>query len=190
VNDLFYIYGRDRFIDWTIDQIHACYEPSNIKINDVPFMKVNHEKYSFPQLSVTDRLQLAQKQKDIDIYVEQKSTQVITRYDSFGNKYGIVFADRYFSELGNMLCKKYPMLSYIAMIDISRGTVSYRSIREDINLGTEIAHAYGGGGHPKAAGSTFNKEDIINIICDKLFGSETLSNAVKRHLNENGAEYF
>lgn len=60
-------------------------------------------------------------------------------------------------------------LAYIAMIDISRGRVSYRTIRDDINLGTEIAHNYGGGGHPKAAGSTFDISWAMDVMTDWLF---------------------
>lgn len=66
----------------------------------------------------------------------------------------------------------HPELAYIAMIDISRGRVSYRTIRDNINLGTEIAHNYGGGGHPKAAGSTFDILWAMDVMTDWLFGMQ------------------
>lgn len=58
MNDLFYIYGRETFIDWTMDNIYNLYLLSPM--------------HTFPYFSETDLLLLEQKQKEIDIYVEQK----------------------------------------------------------------------------------------------------------------------
>ena len=154
MNDLFHIYGRGKFIDWAIERI-------------------SHQDEWF---SETDMLLLDQKQKDIDIYVEEKNKQIKKFTDQWGNSYGVVFAERYFSELGNQLCEMNPDLAYVAMIDISNGRVSYRSIRDNINLGTEIAHNYGGGGHPKAAGSTFASTRAMETVTGWLFGDENSEN--------------
>jgi oligoribonuclease NrnB/cAMP/cGMP phosphodiesterase (DHH superfamily) len=156
MNDLFHIYGRDKFIELAIKRIMFGTSPL-------------HQDEWF---SETDTLLLEQKQKDIDIYVEQKEKQITVKTDQWGNTYGVIFAERYFSELGNRLCEIHPELAYIAMIDISRGTVSYRTIRDSINLGTEIAHNYGGGGHPKAAGSTFDILWAMDVMTDWLFGMQ------------------
>lgn len=48
-------------------------------------------------------------------------------------------------------------------------TYEFRTIRNDLNLGKEIAPNFGGGGHPKAAGASISKEQI-NKIADVLFG--------------------
>lgn len=168
VNDLFYIYGREKFIRWAMHQIYTYHEPRKVDFDGKSLVVLESEGYSFPWFSEMDRTLLEQKQKDIDIYIEQKNKQLFTQLDSFGNKYGVVFAERYFSELGNRLCEMHPELSYVAMIDISRGAVSYRTIREDIDVGGEIAHSYGGGGHQKAAGSSFDvdsvQEDVLGLI--------------------------
>lgn len=156
MNDLFHIYGRDKFIDRTMKRIMFATSPL-------------HQDEWF---SETDLLLLEQKQKDIDIYVEQKEKQITVKTDQWSNIYGVIFAERYFSELGNRLCEMHPELAYIAMIDISHGTVSYRAIRNDINLGTEIAHNYGGGGHAKAAGSTFDISWAMDVMTDWLFGMQ------------------
>lgn len=153
MNDLFHIYGRDKFIELAMKRIMFGTSPL-------------HQDEWF---SETDTLLLEQKQKDIDIYVEQKEKQITVKTDQWGNTYGVIFAERYFSELGNRLCEIHPELAYITMIDISRGRVSYRTIRDDINLGTEIAHNYGGGGHPKAAGSTFDISWAMDVMTDWLF---------------------
>lgn len=138
VNDLLDIYGREDFIDYMIDSICA------------------DSRELFPHIFGTAQALLEQKQKDIDIYVAEKDKQLQIATDQFGKAFGWVFAERYFSELGNRLCELHEELSYVAMIDISRGAVSFRSVKEDIDLGGEIAHSLGGGGHKKAAGSRFN----------------------------------
>lgn len=153
MNDLFHIYGRDKFIELAMKRIMFGTSPL-------------HQDEWF---SETDLLLLEQKQKEIDIYIQQKAKQIMIKTDQWGNTYGVIFAERYFSELGNRLCETHTELAYIAMIDISHGTVSYRTIRDNINLGTEIAHNYGGGGHPKAAGSTFDISWAMDIITDWLF---------------------
>lgn len=158
VNDLFYIYGREKFIDWALGQILT--------------LKLYRGISDFPIYSEKDIALLDQKQKDIDIYVEEKNRQLFNRVDEVGHTYGVVFAERYFSELGNRLCEINPDLAYIAMIDISSGTVSYRTIRDDIDVGGEIAHAYGGGGHPKAAGSTFDKDQIQCTVHGLIFSDK------------------
>lgn len=149
LNDLFGIYGRDGFIEWAIDNI--------LEMDYTPYFT---EK---------DRALLEQKQKDIDIYVEQKDKQLTAFQDNFGYTCGVVFAERYFSELGNRLSELHPGLDYIAMIDISKGTVSYRTVRDDIDLGGEIAHSFGGGGHRKAAGSTFDGAAVRGLVLGELF---------------------
>ena len=72
-----------------------------------------------------------------------------------------MFAERYISELGNRLCELYPELTYVAMIDICKGSVSYRTVREDIDLGKEIAHSFGGGGHAKEIVT----DTVFNVDC-------------------------
>lgn len=151
VNDLFYIYGRDEFIDWAIEQITGEFIPIR------PLSK-------FPSFTEKDIALLTQKQKDIDIYVAEKEKQLRVATDQFGKTFGWVFAERYFSELGNRLCELHPEIEYVAMIDISRGVVSFRSVKDDVDLCNGIAHSLGGGGHKKAAGSTFDAVEVGKFV--------------------------
>ena len=57
----------------------------------------------------------------------------------------------------------HPEIDFVAMNDMS-GTVSYRTVKEDIDLGKDVAQLIGGGGHPKAAGSEFSKEIQLKTI--------------------------
>ena len=153
VNDLFHIYGREEFIEWCMDRL--------IYFGSYP---------EFPCFGQIDEVLLNQKQKEIDIYVAQKDKQLTTMIDKFGYTYGVVFAERYASELGNRLSETHNELDYIVMIDISTGTVHYRTVKDDIDLGGEIAHSFGGGGHRKAAGSTFDSDIVKMLVLNEVFG--------------------
>ena len=106
------------------------------------------------------------KQKEIDDYVEHKDKQLFIG-DLCGRTCGFIFAEKYSSELGNRLCQMHPEFDFVALINMD-GTVSYRTIRDDIDLGKDIAQVFGGGGHPKAAGSQISKEIQMEII-KKIF---------------------
>lgn len=142
VNDLLYLYGRDAFIHWCLSEI-----------NDEVF----------PRLCAKDELALSIRQKEIDDYVEEKNKQLFAAV-MCGRVCGFVFAEKYFSELGNRLCKMHPEIDYVAIIDIADGTVSYRTVKDDIDLGKDVAKVFGGGGHPKAAGSQISKEVQLKVI--------------------------
>lgn len=154
-NNLLDIYGRDRFIEVMSARIYT----------------------GFPSITPEEDLLLEQRKVEIDRYVIQKKEQLIRARDTYGHLYAYVFAERFFSELGNRLCQMTPELDYVVIIDISNGKISYRTIRDDLNLGTEIAHAYGGGGHAKAAGSTFDREYISGLIVKKLLETDEMKGA-------------
>lgn len=145
VNDLFYLYGKDEFITQCLSQI---------------------KQKIFPYLTLENRAALKAEQKNVDHYVEEKN-ETITVMKLQGYDCGIVFADRYFSELGNRLAIMHPELDIIVMIDMD-GIISYRTVKENINLG-EFARAYGGGGHAKAAGSQFESQKVIKQIRQIIF---------------------
>lgn len=145
VNDLFYLYGKDEFITQCLSQI---------------------KQKIFPYLTLENRAALKAEQKNVDHYVEEKN-ETITAMRLQGYDCGLVFADRYFSELGNRLAIMHPELDIIVMIDMD-GIISYRTVKENINLG-EFARAYGGGGHAKAAGSQFTSKEVISQIVQIIF---------------------
>jgi oligoribonuclease NrnB/cAMP/cGMP phosphodiesterase (DHH superfamily) len=76
---------------------------------------------------------------------------------------GIVFSEQYISELGNYLANKHNELDFIVLIGSQ--SVSYRGIKDDIDLGL-FAKQFGGGGHPKASGSQIVLEKQVRYIED------------------------
>ena len=151
INDLLYLYGRDRFIRWCLAEL---------------------ETYSFDSLSEfkfspKEYVVLEINQKQIDEYIEDKNESMFFT-ELCGRPCGVVFADRYVSELGNKLCTIHPEIDFVVMIDIADCKVSYRSVKDDIKLGEDIASKFGGGGHPKAAVSEFSK-DMQEKIFEMIF---------------------
>lgn len=144
VNDLLYLYGRDKFIDWVIKEI---------------------KDGEFPYLYEEDVVVLEMNERTIDEYVDEKERQMVFSAIC-GIPCGIVFVDKYFNDVGHALCDRHPEVDFIAMIDMGRCSVSYRAEKDGIDVGS-VAKNFGGGGHQKAAGSEFSKEmrqAIINSI--------------------------
>ncbi|WCN38267.1 DHH family phosphoesterase [Aneurinibacillus uraniidurans] len=130
LNDLFYILGRDRFVArFTAD----C----------------------SPDFTDSEQMLLEIEQEKIEKYIKGKSKDVQIR-DVNGYTAGVVFAEQYISELGNALAEANPEVDFVAIINMSR-VISYRTVKDEINVG-DIAAFFGGGGHAKAAGSPVSKE--------------------------------
>lgn len=146
INKLFGLYGRDKFILWALCKIYDN---------------------SFPRLHSSDDLILDVEQSRIDEYVSQKARQ-ITSATICGHYCGVVFAENYVSELGNRLCKMFPNFDFVAIIDMAACKVSYRTVKDNIDLGRDVAAKFGGGGHVKAAGSQITPEFQRQVI-KKIF---------------------
>ena len=81
---------------------------------------------------------------------------------------GIVFADKYFNDIGHALCNRHPEIYFMLMIDMGAQKASYRAEKDGVDLGT-IAKNFGGGGHQKAAGSEFSKA-LREVVFTAVFG--------------------
>lgn len=141
VNDLYNIYSRDKFITWCVSQLH----------DEV-----------FPRFYAADTFLLQAKQTEIEKYVKRKNKQLI-KTDFNCKKCGIVFADKYISELGNDLCELNSDIDFVCIINLGEKKVSYRTCREDIDV-SEIAKLFDGGGHKQASGSTFTEELQLKVV--------------------------
>lgn len=149
INDLLYIYGREKFVDWCLNSL---------------------KQRKLPNLGNMENMLLELRQQEIDSYVEKKNEEMFTQA-LCGKVSGFVFASKFTSELGNRLCKMHPEIDFVTIINVEDCTVSYRTIKDDIDLGKDVAALFGGGGHPKAAGSQFDKTVWINIF-KYIFGRE------------------
>jgi oligoribonuclease NrnB/cAMP/cGMP phosphodiesterase (DHH superfamily) len=143
-NNLLYLYGRDLFID------HIC------------GMLIYCKTFAFTD---TDNLLLKLEEKKKEEYFKKKSEEMDANYYLLGYHVGVVFAEQYISELGNFLAEGNKQLDFIVII--SGKTISYRTIKKDINLG-KIAEKFGGGGHPASAGSQISLDKQVKY-CSILF---------------------
>ena len=146
LNDLMYIDGPNEFIDKMVYRLG-----NNLFI-----------------LDDTDLMKLQIEQTYINSYITQKNETLMVNDDLFPEyTVGITFADKYISELGNKLCELHPELDFVVLINMSTLTVSYRTVKDDLDL-SDIAKGFGGGGHPKASGSRFDAS-IVNDILNNIF---------------------
>lgn len=146
LNDLMYIDGPNEFIDKMVYRLG-----NNLFI-----------------LDDTDLMKLQIEQTYINSYIAQKNETLMINDDLFPEyTVGITFADKYISELGNKLCELHPELDFVVLINMSTLTVSYRTVKDDLDL-SDIAKRFGGGGHPKASGSRFDAS-IVNDMLNNIF---------------------
>jgi oligoribonuclease NrnB/cAMP/cGMP phosphodiesterase (DHH superfamily) len=129
LNDLFYLIGRYEFTDRFVGN------------PDVTF-------------TTTERKLLEIEQKRIEFYIKGKRDKLF-EVEICGYKAGVVFAEMYHSELGNVLADENPQYAFIALVS-PEGRVSFRSSEDGVHLGEQIATQFEGGGHEKAAGGKFD----------------------------------
>lgn len=141
LNDLFYLLGAKKFM--------KTLEENNYNVDET--LKANKDIMEV-------------EQNKIERYIDSKNKTIIPATIK-NYKIGVVFAEQYISELGNRLSEMNPIYDLIAII--SDNSISYRTVKEDIDCGA-FAKLFGGGGHPKAAGSQITDENK-QLYINKLF---------------------
>ncbi len=127
IDALFSILGRQNYIDYFKKYIETHNE----------FKYTENEKFL---------IKLENEKKDN--YIEQREKEMITaQLDD--HQVGIVYAERYRSDLGNHLTTKHPELDYIIIISVAK-SISFRG-QDKVDLSL-VASKYGGGGHKNASG--------------------------------------
>lgn len=145
LDDLLSILGKDRFMDYWLKRLEE-----------------DHGHFYFDDIQT---LLLELRQNEINQYIESRNEEIIVK-EIAGYQTGIVFANRYQSELGNQLALLHPELDFIAMINVGGG-VSCRCVKDDVNL-AELAASFGGGGHVKASGFPISDE-IREMVIRSIF---------------------
>lgn len=152
LNDLFKIYGPDRFFDEYYDRL---------------------TKDVFCIITDTDKFLLELENEKIRNYINKKSKFVFKKNLNLRNnrfRVGIVVADEYINELANEICEANPDIDFVAIIS-GLNNISFRTIKDDVDLGKDVAKYFGGGGHEKAAGATIDlklKSQILNALIRDL----------------------
>lgn len=137
LNYLIDILGKSAFIDYVVDYITM---KRDVLITDENMVIINY---------------LLKKFNDT---VSFKNMNLI-KMEKYGYKFGVTTAESNISELGNALCKINPDLDFIAIVN--QTTVSYRSIKKDIDV-SKIAKELGGGGREQTAANPIAPKLIKN----------------------------
>jgi len=145
LSTLFSFYGRETYVE--------------IYTN---FLK-NTDKFYFSKTELNVLKSLNRKMQE---YLEEKEDKVIIRNIN-GYNVGIVFAERYRSNLGNHLARIYKdEVDFICIINLAKH-ISLRGIKEDKPV-NKFAEFYGGGGHPLASAIPY-PEDLQEKVVDYIF---------------------
>lgn len=142
---LFDSVGCDNYIDLMYKKLS---NDTNFIFNEFETMLINNK--------------ISQVQEKVNTYSKKLFYKEI-----LGLKAGIAFIDyEYRNELAEYLKEQDFDIDFVMMIALDYGTVSYRSIKENINV-REIGEAFGGKGHDKAASNPITnnqKQTIINLL--------------------------
>ena len=146
LSTLFSFYGKNKYISIYTDYLR--------KHNIFSFSKT--EKVILESLN-------NQKQEYLESFKEEMIIKKINGYNV-----GIVFAERYRSELGNYLAEIYQdSIDFVCIINLRRhASLRGRKLDKPVNA---FANIYGGGGHPLAAAFPL-KENIKEEIIKYIFG--------------------
>ncbi len=147
LGDLFTIYGKDKYI-----------EEMYLRLKKQKVFKLNKDEIKILKL----------EQDRIDRYIDKKNKDMFV-IDYKNYKAGLVFGEKYRSEVGNALANMHPELDFIIIVNLSGG-ISLRT-NKDVDL-SKIAQELGGGGHKKASGIPLPKEEKIKLIKNIFKGCE------------------
>ncbi|GEC87799.1 MULTISPECIES: DHH family phosphoesterase [Brevibacillus] len=143
LNILFYMVERETFVQNVLGRLRGeGADTDQFVFDEVESILIYTEEKRIDEFEQKKLKQMKLIPVEIDLE-EPKTYQV-----------GVVFLEQYHSTTGNFLCKHAEMIDFVAMLDPGKGRISFRTIREDVDLSV-IAQHYGGGGHPKASGCSF-----------------------------------
>lgn len=143
--ELYAIYGRDKYVEH--------------------FLKVVKEQEKF-MFTETEKVLIEVEQERVKRYVEEKLDHVkFATID--GVRVGISFAEANRSILGNTMAERFREEIDIAVIINVDRSISYRAIKEEVDI-IPLAAYYGGGGHKHAGGSSLPK-DLQKRIVEHIF---------------------
>lgn len=150
LNTLFFLLGRDRFVSRYLLKFDSL---DRFSIREGEWLEMFDE---------VDRTILKVDGDKKTSYIDRKEKQMQI-CDFNDNTVGVVFAEQYISELGNVLSERNPQLDYIMMVDMGGKKVSLRTIHDYMDLGI-VAKQFGGGGHSKASGFMFDSYTSKTVI--------------------------
>ncbi len=156
LNILFYMVEKEMFIQNVIRRLRGeGAHTDQFVFEEVESILIYTEEKRMDEFEQKKLKQMKRIAVEVDLQ-EPKTFQV-----------GVVFLEQYHSTTGNYLCKSDETIDFVAMLDPGKGRISFRTVREDVDLSV-IAHHYGGGGHPKSAGCSFTGITVKDYVYPAL----------------------
>lgn len=125
--------------------------------------KENVKKFSFSKL---EKMLIDNKIQQVQEKMKNYANKVYYE-EIMGLKVGLVFIDyEYRNDLAEYFRTNNYDMDFVMLVALDYGTISYRSIKSDVNVRL-IAEAMGGKGHDKAASSPISeikKQELISIL--------------------------
>lgn len=116
----------------------------------------------------TEKMLIANKKRQVKEKLKNYQRKMIIKEVCNLNA-GIIFIDyEYRNDIAEYLRKAKTNIDFVILIAMDYGTISYRSIKDNVNVRL-IAESYGGKGHDKSASSPITanqKEKIMHILID------------------------
>lgn len=142
IDALFTILGRQNYIDYFKKYIE------------------NHETFEYTE---QEQFLIKLEKDKMNNYIEKREEEMIIA-ELEGHQIGVVYAERYRSDLGNYLATKHEELDFIIIINIAK-SISFRG-HDKVDLSV-FAKKFGGGGHKNASGCSLPQnllQDVTKLI--------------------------
>lgn len=127
------------------------------------------EKSSNFEFNELEKMLIANKRQQVLEKLKNYASKVTFR-EVMGLNAGIVFIDyEYRNDLAEYFREQKFNIDFVMLIALDYGTISYRNIKDNVNVRL-IAEAMGGKGHDKAASSPIREEqkkDLIKVLTRK-----------------------
>ena len=130
---------------------------------ELMYQKLSKESINEFIFNEVERMLIKNKIKQVQEKLSNYGKKVYYE-EIFGLKAGIVFINyEYRNDLAEYFRQNNFDMDFAMLIALDYGTISYRSIKDDVNVRL-IAEAMGGKGHDKAAGSSISEEQKKELI--------------------------
>lgn len=146
---LFFLMGMDRFCDYYKTYLHRA-------TSIIP-----------PEFDMFIDCKLEQEQEIIDKFIQENKVRMMTV-----NGYKVAFViggnGSNISEMANQYLSYFRNVDAMCFYLPTNNILSFRTVRNDLDVGEVFAKPLGGGGHPKAAGAPLS-EGFINKMYDSFW---------------------
>ena len=163
LNDLFFLLSIDEFEDRMVKRLES-----------------NESQFDFDDF---EEQILDMEESKMNRYLKRKQKGI---YQTMIDEHcvGIVHAESYISELGNLFGKMNPHLDYIAIVSVGNKRISLRTIHDHVDV-SKVAAKFDGGGHAKASGCNLNEEAFPLFVVEPYKLEPIRMDAEKNEFNVN-----